>query len=197
MNGWRLMEQEQKLLIGSWIQALGTVIAAISSTPSIPKMDEYSKSLDIIGNILQATGNALEADGEEPQSYGRIGNQIQTIGNLTVIFGLYLNEDDLSMPSEKFFISGNLFQAIGGVVSLGDEFGGGYNFYAVNGNLLSATGNSLQALGGAKKLKQAEEFNSEAIIITGSWIQAIGSILIAIGISKEQEGKEKYGMPSS
>ncbi|MBM7622413.1 hypothetical protein JOC95_004330 [Bacillus tianshenii] len=189
------MEQKQKLLIGSWIQALGTVIAAISSTPSIPKMDEYSKSLDFIGNTLQATGNALEADGEEPQSYGRIGNQIQAIGNLTVISGLYLNEENLSIPSEKFFISGNLFQALGGVVSLGSEFGGGYNFYAVNGNLLSATGNSLQALGGAKK--KAGEINSEAIITIGSWIQAIGSILIAIGISKEQEGKEKYGMPPS
>lgn len=191
------MEQKQKLFIGSWIQALGTVIAAISSTTSTPKIDGYRKQLDIIGNILQATGNALEADGEEPQSFGRIGNQIQSTGNLTVISGLYLNDEYLSLSSEKLFIRGNLVQALGGVVALGNEFGGGYYFYAVNGNVLSATGNSLQALGAAKKLKQGKEWISEAIITTGSWIQAIGAILIAIGISKEQADEEKYGMPSS
>ena len=39
---------------------------------------------------MQAVGNALEADGQGEVSLEQIGNEIQSIGNVTVISGLII-----------------------------------------------------------------------------------------------------------
>jgi hypothetical protein len=77
----KIMESEYKALIGSWIQAIGNITSAISSTPSTVINETMQTNLFLIGNTMQATGNALVADSEKEITLEKIGNQIQAIGN--------------------------------------------------------------------------------------------------------------------
>ncbi|MFE7063380.1 DUF6944 family repetitive protein [Sutcliffiella sp. NPDC057660] len=184
------MNDEKKILAGSWIQAIGTVLSAISSTRFLVRGEEESDGLDIVGNVLQATGNALEADGQEGFSYGRIGNGIQAVGNITVISGLVLPEEKIIRG--KLFITGNLFQALGAATALGEEWEAtDADAMAIIGNILQVIGNSLQAIGGAEEIRTGESENTDAVITTGSWIQAIGAVILALEITKEQTVDEK------
>ncbi|NYE04064.1 hypothetical protein F4694_000808 [Bacillus niacini] len=65
MNRWAvfLWKNQLKELFGAWIQAIGTVTAAVGSTPSLN--DDTQESLNLWGNVLQGTGNALFADAQE------------------------------------------------------------------------------------------------------------------------------------
>ncbi|MGD6832675.1 DUF6944 family repetitive protein [Sutcliffiella halmapala] len=179
------MNSEKKILVGSWIQAVGTVISAVSSTRFLVRVEEQSEGLDIVGNVLQATGNALEADGQEGFTFGKLGNEIQAAGNITVISGLLIDEE--TIIRDKLFISGNLLQALGAATALGDEWDGAEaDTMTIIGNLLQVIGNSLQAIGGAEEIKTGESESTEAVITTGSWVQAIGSVILALDVTKEQ-----------
>lgn len=59
------MDNQLKVIFGSWIQAIGTVISAIGSTPSDENNKEFQFNLNLWGNVLQATGNAVLADVQE------------------------------------------------------------------------------------------------------------------------------------
>ncbi|WP_404444861.1 hypothetical protein LG307_17995 [Sutcliffiella horikoshii] len=179
------MQKDNKQLIGVWTQAVGTVVAAIGSTPSVPIDNSGKTGLQLVGNILQAGGNGLEADAQEELTYGKLGNIIQATGNLTVSMGLTIDfpED----TNEKLIITGDFTQALGALTALGSAD----RLYLSVGNLLQAAGNSLQAVGGIRELQDEshysayEENNNEDIIALGSWIQAIGTIIIAIGVTDE------------
>ncbi|WP_243292586.1 hypothetical protein [Bacillus sp. FJAT-47783] len=169
------MENNQKALLGSWIQASGTVLSAIGSTPTNVISDDLLDDLNLLGNVLQATGNALIADTEKGVTLDKIGNIVQSIGNSTVITGLLINFDEET--KQILNIQGNWLQALGGGVSFADAFGQEpsidvlFNLY---GNLLQTIGNSLQAISGVIDLKNK---NGQKLNVIGSWVQAIGSIL--------------------
>jgi hypothetical protein len=195
------MESQLKELFGAWIQAIGTVMAAVASTPSLN--EDIQESLNLWGNALQGTGNALLADAEEGFSLGKLGNQVQAIGNTTVIGGLLLPVKEEA--KQKLDINGNLLQAIGGGIALPDDLMGApstIRTLTIVGNVLQITGNSLQAKGGMEELKSNTEkedkykgykesnqsetiTHSQSLAINGSWIQAVGSVLSAIGQTKE------------
>ncbi|MFF2497340.1 DUF6944 family repetitive protein [Peribacillus sp. NPDC058075] len=73
-----------------------------------------------IGNELQATGNALLADAEETWSLDKFGNQLQEIGNSTVILGLVIDFDEVT--KQELIIKGNLIQAVGGGTALAGAY---------------------------------------------------------------------------
>ncbi|WP_226682368.1 DUF6944 family repetitive protein [Sutcliffiella horikoshii] len=182
------MGERSKQLVGSWTQAIGTVVAAIGSTPSIPIHENGRKGLGLVGNVLQATGNGLEADAQTSLTYGKLGNIIQATGNVTVSAGLAI--DFPGDTGERLVISGDLIQALGAITALGSAS----RSYMVFGNSLQATGNSLQAIGGVRELKQEErnvlglsQVSNEVLIALGSWIQALGTILLAIGLTLEEK----------
>nr|WP_257155375.1 hypothetical protein [Bacillus cereus] len=77
------MDDPIKEIVGAWFVAVGTIIAAIGSTPLKRLNSELRKDLNVWGNVLQATGNGLEADGQGEISLELIGNEIQSIGNVT------------------------------------------------------------------------------------------------------------------
>lgn len=175
-----------KQLVGSWTQAIGTVVAAFGSTPSIPIHENGRRGLGLIGNVLQATGNGLEADAQTTLTYGKLGNIIQATGNVMVTAGLTI--DFPGDTEERLVISGDLIQALGAITALGSAD----KSYIVIGNSLQAIGNSLQAVGGVKELKEEErkvtglsQVSNEVLIAAGSWIQAIGTILLAVGLTLE------------
>ncbi|GAA0323875.1 hypothetical protein GCM10008967_13000 [Bacillus carboniphilus] len=185
------MDSQLKQLYGSWIQAIGTIVAAIGSTPNKYVTKEFLDALELWGNVLQATGNALEADGggEELEV---LGNEIQAIGNVTVVAGLVLHVE--KNVGQRLEITGNWLQALGGGVALGaelDEERTPSSAYIINGNLLQSIGNSMQAISGIYELREDGGFqthpkiDSQTLEVSGSWIQAVGSVLTLIGQIKE------------
>ncbi|MBD8074242.1 DUF6944 family repetitive protein [Bacillus thuringiensis] len=209
------MENQLKEIFGALIAAIGTITSAIGSTPFYFISSNVRENLNIYGNTLQAVGNALEADGQGEISLEKIGNEIQSIGNVTVISGLVIDFADETKV--KLVIYGNLAQALGGLTALADEFEDTSDkdeYFNVVGNLLQAIGNSLQAIGGIYELKSIRtdrqdskenlvndtgenldnQANSEpdkkkegqSIDIIGSWIQAVGSVFSLIGQIREE-----------
>ena len=142
------MNGQLKALFGSWEQAIGTLLSAISSTPTSHLNQTVEKNLDLLGNVMQATGNALIADSTKQISLNKIGNQIQAIGNSTVIVGLII-QFNKTTTNTKLDIQGNLLQAIGSGMSLPDLLnennGSSKDGYLLLASLLQFIGNALQA----------------------------------------------------
>jgi hypothetical protein len=195
------MDNQLKALFGAWIQAIGTVIAAVGSTPSEKLSSEFREHLSLWGNELQAVGNALIADSEETFTLSKLGNEIQAIGNVTVMAGIII---DLQEETKlRLDITGNWLQAFGGTVALPDDLvdePSTIRTLNISGNILQIIGNSLQAINGTEELKnkekekyegyrQSNEANEEeegySLDFYGSWIQAVGSVISAIAQTKE------------
>jgi hypothetical protein len=180
LTGGLFMNNEEKAVFGAWIQAIGTILSAIASTPSITLREATRNDLDILGNVLQATGNALEADTEK-YNLNKLGNMIQSIGNSTVLIGLLSGHET---TEKELSTKGNLLQALGGglVFVYAIEQEPSYNgLYAIYGNLLQAIGNSLQAL---SPNANRNGKNGQTLDFIGSWIQAIGAVISVIGQTK-------------
>lgn len=176
------MENQAKALMGSWIQAIGTIISAVGNTSSIIRDQAFLRHLDFLGNVLQATGNALVADSEEEFSLDKLGNKIQSIGNLVIIasFLAAISEE----RETEMNIKGNLIQSVGGSLSFTDVLNEELtteSFYDIYGNLLQIIGNCMQAIAGMKELKGVD---GEQINTVGGWIQALGSVLTLIGTNQ-------------
>lgn len=202
------MAGESKSIVGSVIVSIGTIIAAIGSSPSNYLKSSVRDDLTLIGNVLQATGNGIDADADGT-ILRSVGKEITTSGNITVTSGLVF--DIPKEASYKLFIAGNLLQALGLGVNVGEAielepFPG--QSESIVGSITQIIGNTLQAFGWSEALFELKEENkqknigfyegylrkrngqseSETIVATGSWIQAIGSVISVIGAIKEVEG---------
>lgn len=179
-----------KETIGSGITVLGTVTAAIGSTPTRFLTKETLRNLNIYGNVLQATGNGLQADAKEILSLGQIGNQITALGNISVVASFVL---DLQKIIEgKLFITGNWLQALGETVEIAaaiEDDVGLVRSLNVIGNGIQAIGNSLQAIGKIFELLDCEK-EGEQLIFKGSWIQALGSFITFLAVLRNGAQQE-------
>lgn len=171
-------------LLGSWIQAIGTIIDAISNTPLYKLSETHQSNLSLIGHVMQATGNALIADSVKECNFEKIGNTIQSLGNLTIISSILIKLfEEIKI---ELTIKGNLLQALGNFLS---PFSGSVDDRTSNkdkllldlGSILQGIGNSLQALSGMLLLKGGDRGDSHVL---GSWIQASGAVLQAVVRSK-------------
>ncbi|MFE8698362.1 DUF6944 family repetitive protein [Cytobacillus sp. FJAT-53684] len=152
------MNNQEKQLFGSWIQAVGTVMNAVGSTPSDKINEEQQDDLNLWGNVLQAVGNALIADGTEMISLNKLGNEVQAIGNTTVVGGILLDFQEKTKKS--LIIKGNLLQAVGGGMAIADtleEEPSLEKALNVIGDLLQVIGNSLQVIAGINELQRDTE----------------------------------------
>lgn len=176
-----------KEIFGSTINTIGTIQAAIGSTPSFHLSKETNYQLRLVGNVLQGTGSALSADGQGTISLEMLGDEIQAIGNSTVVTGLILYKLSKIPTEQKLIITGSWIQALGSFVGLTDEF---FDHTAdgrienIIGGLLQGIGNSLQAMGGTEQLKGISSQQNLGTI--GNWIQATGAVLSLIGQIKEE-----------
>ncbi|WP_242311838.1 DUF6944 family repetitive protein [Bacillus cereus group sp. BfR-BA-01331] len=143
------MDDPIKEIVGAWFVAVGTIIAAIGSTPLKMLSSDLREDLNVWGNVLQVTGNVLEADGQGEISLEMIGNEIQSIGNVTVITGLVIDFEDKTQ--KELVITGNWLQALGGATAIGGEIEDTSDIdesYNIVGNVLQVTRNSLQEIFG-------------------------------------------------
>ena len=158
-------------IAGGWIEAIGTIVAAIGNTPSTIFSRSTLKDFRIIGNVLQASGSALTAENEE-LLLDIVGDQLQAIGNITVVAGLLDNNEQ---SSQRLSTQGNLLQILGSGVSINTQ--GNLSFIQTIdniGNIIQAIGNTIQVF--------ANTNTEEGIIMnaTGTWIQAVGTVITAL-----------------
>lgn len=182
------MNGHWKEITGSLLSTIGTIQAAIGSTPDFHLSKNQNYELRLVGNVLQASGSALSAYGQGTVSLEKIGDEIQAVGNSTVITGLILYGTSNTETEQRLIITGNWLQALGSFVGLADEFfdstemGRAEN---IIGNLLQGIGNSLQAVGGVQVLN-TNNLNQGKTGVAGSWIQAAGSVISLIGQIQEE-----------
>lgn len=181
-----MMDKQTKEVFGAFIAAVGTVISAVGSTPS-KFDDELIEALQLWGNLLQASGNALLADTIERLTLSKIGNEVQAIGNSTIITGIIIDFNEET--KQRLDITGNWLQALGGAAGLVDGMEQGRSVkerLLVTGELLQVIGNSLQAISANNELQERGTKDDNKIIeAIGSWIQAVGSVLSFLAILKE------------
>lgn len=184
------MNNHWKELIGSFLSAIGTIQAAIGNTPQFHFNQQQNDQLRLIGNVLQALGSALAADGQGSFSLGKLGDELQAIGNSTVVAGMLMYGETDTTTEQKLSITGTWIQALGSFVGLGDEFFDSTKDGRVEniiGNLLQGIGNSLQAIGAIQDLYDSHSEQAQ-IGVVGGWIQSAGSVVSLIGqILEESE----------
>lgn len=170
-------------LIGTWGHAAGTVVDAISNTPRLKISKMLKTELSLLGHIMQAIGNALVADSiKNPESLAKIGNSIQSIGNLTVATGLLIKSN--KETEIELGIIGYSLQAYGNLLAAYSETDGDFEKINIEtiGSILQAIGNSLQALSGMLEINCKD---GEYASFIGSWIQASGAVLEALVLTEK------------
>ena len=158
-------------IAGNWIEAVGTILSAIGSTPSTIFTEQTLTDFNVIGNILQAGGSAIEVESED-SLLDRVGDELQAIGNLTVVAGI-LNKNE--QTSELLQTQGNLLQVVGGGISLNTQ--GRLTLLesiANTGDIIQLIGNAIQVF--------ADSDTKEGVVMgaVGAWIQAVGAVITAL-----------------
>ncbi|MBS3680648.1 hypothetical protein KGF86_10510 [Ornithinibacillus massiliensis] len=187
------MNDNTQELFGSWIQAIGTLIDASSSTPYYELNERSQSDLIIIGNVMQATGNGLIVDTGEAFSIEQIGGAIESLGNITVVAAILFELDDKA--EIELTIKGHLLQALGSLLPpfylTGDDKAFDKDEMLLNlGSILQAIGSIMQAWAGFQALHAKD---GEKIDSLGGWIQASGAVLQALVVSKNQFEFDREG----
>lgn len=158
-------------IAGNWIEAVGTIIAAIGSTPSRIFTEQTLTDFNLIGNILEAGGTAIAAEAGS-ELLDVVGDQLQAIGNIAVVAGI-LNSNEQS--SELLQKQGDLLQVVG--LGMTIQTSGQLTFLqtiANTGNIIQLIGNVIQVF--------ANTNSTEGIVTNavGAWIQAVGAVITAL-----------------
>lgn len=135
--------------LGAWLQAAGTILSAIASTPTNQISSSTQRNLNTVGLALQAAGSGLETEGQStPFSLEYIGTAIGTIGileSLTTAIIEFPDETDTLLN-----IQGNLLQALGSSIAAVDETMDSTSLgtaEGIVGNLLQTVGSVIQVFG--------------------------------------------------
>jgi len=166
-----MSDNQTKEILGYWLDAIGQTMSALAITPSILKDNDLSLQLDLWGNVLQGTGTALVADIEETFTFDKLGNQLESIGNLVTVMGILapFSEEEKKELEKK----GDMIETLGVIVSLPDELKDGFTlelFFDVYGHLLSVV--------------EFKEVDEELIDIIAEWSQVIAAILSLMNAMK-------------
>lgn len=166
-----ILENKHVIIWGETLDLIGTTTSAIASTPNIISNETLKDSLEILGNILQATSSALIAEQTKNFSLEQYGETIQSLGNSMNVYSLLSTLDP--EIQRKLMIKGELFQATGCAISLSCSLNES-NRNHIYSDFLQLLGNTLQGVGEANTFKY---LRSETVIMIGSWAQAIGALL--------------------
>ena len=158
-------------IAGNWIEAIGTLITAIGSTPSTMFSQQTLTDFNIIGNILEAGGTAIAAESEDAL-LDQVGDQLQAIGNLTVVAGIMGKNEQ---ASQLLQMQGNLLQVVGLGVTINTQ-GKQTLLQTINntGNIIQLIGTVIQVFADPDT-QEGVELNA-----IGAWIQVVGAVITAL-----------------
>ncbi|MER1986744.1 MAG: hypothetical protein ABS949_16200 [Solibacillus sp.] len=159
------------VIAGNWIEAVGTIISAIGSTPSTIFSEQTLTDFNLIGNILEAGGIAIAAKTED-SLLNNVGDELQAIGNIVVVASILTNNEQLSQQLET---QGDLLQVVGTGITINTQ--GKLTLLetiANTGNIIQLIGNVIQVF--------ANTDTQEGIIMNavGAWTQAVGAVTTAL-----------------
>lgn len=164
-------ESNISTVAGNWIEAIGTIISAIGSTPSTVFTQQTLTDFNIIGNILEAGGSAIVAETEDAM-LDRAGGQISAIGNLAVVAGILSKNEQSGQLLQQ---QGNLLQVVGVGITINTE--GKLTLLQTIAN----TGNIIQLIGNVIEVFADSDTNEgEVMTAVGAWIQALGAVITAL-----------------
>lgn len=160
-----------KAIVGNWIVAVGTLVSAIGNTPSTIFTQQTLKDFNIIGHILEAGGIAIVSETEDTLLY-TVGDQLQAIGNLTVVAGILSENEQTTQLLEK---QGNLLQVVGLglVINMEGKLTLLQTLYNT-GIIIQLIGNAIQAVA------NTETNEGKVMRAVGAWIKAIGAFITAL-----------------
>ena len=168
------MDESHIKLGASWLDGVGTTLSAIGNTPIQFVSEQFLFNIDLVGDVMQANSAAILADLEEAYNLSKIGNMIDSSGNVTEIAGNV-------MHFPEFTYSGNAIQTVGTGLTFVDAILEAFpDLYYIYGSLIETIGLSMQTLAG--KFPLGNKFG-ERLNTIGNWIQAIGSNIEAIGVT--------------
>lgn len=169
------MTDEELLLIGAWIDAIGTDISAIAEIRALAGRNGLNNKLVSIGEGLQAVGTFIIGTVTTDDRLNFSGNWIDGVGAATSSLAAYRQFTDEENGDENIQLEviGDLFQSMGASVSsLADHLIGNAD-YAL-GNAIQALGAGLEAIGGVYELNERNE-TGQPITTSGAIFQSIGS----------------------
>lgn len=160
-----------KAIVGNWIVAVGTLLSAIGNTPSTIFTQQTLKDFNIIGHILEAGGIAIVSETEDTLLY-TVGDQLQGIGNLTVVAGILSENEQTAQLLEK---QGNLLQVVGLglVINMEGKLTLLQTLYNT-GIIIQLIGNAIEAIA------NTETNEGKVMRAVGAWIKAIGAFITAL-----------------
>ena len=158
-------------IAGNWIEAVGAIVTAISSTPSNIFTEQTLTDFNLIGNILEAGGTAIAAEGEEGL-LNIVGEQLQSIGNIVVVGGILSKNEQSSELLQK---QGDLLQIVGMGMTI--QTSGPLTLVQTIAN----TGNIIQLIGSVIQVFANTDTEEGTVMnALGAWITAIGTVITAL-----------------
>lgn len=187
------VEGEELLSFGSFLLALGALIAAIGETGASPDED-INKKLIRDGNAVQAAANTLQGVGrlklsDEPEEdmngLGIIGTFVQASGNAINSIATNEERENPSPDVTRLNTWGSVIQSMGaaletaGVVKT--EESATPNLEVV-GNSLITLGATLDAIG--ILTSDEKEKQKQILLATGGWVEFFGAVIVAYAINR-------------
>lgn len=178
------MEDKYKQLIGSWADAIGTIISALAEVRESAGRNEINNRLIMVGEGLQAAGTAIIGTTPITDPLDFFGNWTNSAGAATSSTAAYLQGIDPENGDEglRLEILGDSLQSLGASASAVASHMSGEERKAI-GEGLQGLGTGLEAIGSALELRGEE--NTQILLVIGATLQAIGSNFNAIIITEE------------
>ncbi|UJW56151.1 hypothetical protein HXZ66_01325 [Bacillus sp. A116_S68] len=175
---------DQKLLVGAWLNAIGTIISAAAEVRALAGFDDINNKLVSIGEGLQAVGTSIAGTVPEDNPLNFAGDWIDGGGAALASIAAYLQDIDEENGVDNIRLEalGGAFQSMGAAMSaLADHSAGEHN-YALS-NILQSLGAGLESIGATYEVRGQE--GGQALITIGAIIQAAGANYYALLLSRE------------
>lgn len=179
------MNEEKKILIGSWIDAIGTDLVALGEMRELVGINTINNKIVAIGEALEALGTFLIGSGVADDPINFTGNLVDGFGAATAMAGNYKQYLDPENGDESisYEILGDILQAVGAAVAAKAEKKSGQLVQTL-GNVLQSLGAGLEAFGAYLLLNDEEELG-QWIVAKGAVIQSLGSNIFALIATKD------------
>ncbi|WP_078554480.1 DUF6944 family repetitive protein [Alkalihalobacterium alkalicellulosilyticum] len=178
--------ESERLLVGAWLDAVGTSLSAIAETRELVGLNELNNRLVAIGEGLQAVGTLLIGTVTTDDALNFTGNWIDGAGAAASSLGSYLQDQDEENGERNIRLEmfGDFLQSMGASISAVADYQAGEIEYA-KGNALQGVGAALEVIGTELDLKERVE--GQPLITIGAILQAIGSNTNALVATREYQ----------